>query len=437
MRPMPRSTDPHRLGGVYANVRDYGAKGDGVNDDTDAIQRAIDSRLHVLFPRGNLNATSGEIDPYVVLGTLKFRHDGQRCTFLSGAILELDSAAASVQISGASQTFTGLRIQVGTDSVTSHTAIPNPCLFIAGADGLLLEAPYVACGSQTTLVRIQNTEGITMQGGHIYGYGVTNIGLDIGSEVKSFSAVGLAVDNTGFGVVFNDTSEDISFVDCTIEQQTENMIEVRGQVRGLSIVGLHMESGGGTGLSAGRSAAYRFVVVQRGAGVYGGTFAACLFGNLNETGGLLARRVFLIDGDWVGVNVSGCTHNGQRRSDNWTDEDAVWEILGGATISQSCDMFNGWDHIVVATGPNADQLPVIGSHFGAVSLAARGIRVEASRVGFFGATPVAHSMKYTVGPDHSRALVAGRAYFVLSALLRDLAALGLIECDVLYAPPAA
>ena len=41
------------IAGAPANVQDFGAVGDGITDDTVAIQAAIDSSVAVFFPNSN------------------------------------------------------------------------------------------------------------------------------------------------------------------------------------------------------------------------------------------------------------------------------------------------------------------------------------------------------------------------------------------------
>ncbi len=419
----------HRFAGqyiseAYANVRDSvdgmePAYGDRFHDDTAAIQRAIDTRRHVLFPKGVV-LDGGEVGAYVVGTPLVFSHEGQRCTFLAGAFLRLDDAG-TVTINARSQTFTGLKISAGTSTTTtSHLAEPDPCLLIENADGLLLEDVHVESSHQSTLVRVVNTDGITIQGGRINGSGAVhlepnlNVGLDLGTGVKNLSAVSLAIDNTGHGVVFTGATEAISFVDCTIEQQSEDMILVQesAAVRGLNVIGLHTEAGSG---------AYRKIVVEHGGGVYGGVFAGCQFGNLNEDTSEVGR-VFDIDGDWWGVTVRGCSHV--------TEGDVIWLLGWFANVRDSCDLFNHWDKVVVVTGPRAGDLPIVQNELGALSLTANKIRIEASKIGFFEARPTARSYTYTVGFEHSRTLTPGSVRMVLASLLRDLADLGLIKCEV-------
>ena len=183
--------------------------------------------------------------------------------------------------------------------------------------------------------------------------------------------------------------------------------------------------------------------MQPGAGVYGGVFTGCQLGNLNEAG-QSPRRVFVIHGDWHGVNVCGCEHIAQDEADGGLD--AIWEIGQVARFSQSCDMLNQWDHFDnnwsqspssadtgrLVAGTDVARFPIVHSDNGKLVLTAGGIRVDTPKIGFFGAVPAARRWKYSVGSDHRRVLGASpeSAYMVLTSLLKDLARLGLIECEV-------
>ncbi len=148
----------HPLDVVYASVLDSidglpGATGDGATDDTSAIQRAIDTGLHVVFPGRT----------YRVSHPLMFHNDNQRVTFLAGAQIELVSSSASVHITGKRQTFTGLWIRTGV--VDGVQVVPDPCLLIQGAENLLLEDPRVECATAAALVRVKDAAGVTIVGG--------------------------------------------------------------------------------------------------------------------------------------------------------------------------------------------------------------------------------------------------------------------------------
>lgn len=129
------------LSDVYANVRDFLATGNGLDVDTIAIQAAIDSGMHVLFPAGT----------YLFDGTIEFNRTSQRCTFLAGAILvPADSfayvrigypvsAVADAALTGVSQTFVGLRIEAPEGVMTR-----SPLVEIYGAAVLLMQEMRVS-----------------------------------------------------------------------------------------------------------------------------------------------------------------------------------------------------------------------------------------------------------------------------------------------------
>src|SRR5688572_27520887 len=67
------------------NVKNFGARGDGVTDDTDAIQRALDSESHVFFPAGT----------YV----LRTRAEGYALFLREKSSLVMEGAGATLRMS--------------------------------------------------------------------------------------------------------------------------------------------------------------------------------------------------------------------------------------------------------------------------------------------------------------------------------------------------
>ena len=457
---------------VYANVRDRhggpGALGDGFTDDTAAIQRAIDTRRHVLFPQGEL--VDGVIQPYLLGNTdtnahralapvLTFPNADQDVTFLAGARLEFVRDGGRVEITGPRQTFTGLWVRAGLNARTDVSTLPAPCVLVDGADGLLLEDLVVECGSAATLLEIKDTVGVTLRNGVISGVSEQELstGISFQGTVRQFTGAGLAVHQLGYGVVVEGTCEGLAILDSTVEANLVNMIRIRAgaQLRGLNLQGVHAEPGTYYG-------SRQYIVVEAGASVQGGYITACELAGLwtsdaalvelakdktdpalsstelARRGALAAAttpcRVFVIAGEWTGVNVSGCFHNGvpdPTGVDYPAEISAVYEIQATATVTNSSDRFNYWDHVAVVTGDGAALLARLDHDYDhGLQFHAAALRVEAEKIGFFGATPVARGAAYTVPDLNLRILTSANARRVLATLLADLAQLGLVNCTV-------
>jgi polygalacturonase len=162
----------------FANVRDYGAKGNGLDDDTDAINRAlfdlytrdagIAVRRVLYFPAGNyLVSDVIAIPPYATL-----QGEGKNCTIITATNSSVDCVAriadsklqvgASVGANGAT-----LPMYIAVNDLTFNAGNLSIDVFIidatkyasfqrVGFDGGASTAPTVA-GSQLTALQIFST----------------------------------------------------------------------------------------------------------------------------------------------------------------------------------------------------------------------------------------------------------------------------------------
>lgn len=399
------------LDDVVVNVRNSGA-GLGFGDDRYEIQTAIDTRRHVLFPAGTYRIMSGP---------LTFGNDRQRVTFLAGAVLLLNDKDDLVRITGKDQEFNGLRI----DAVVRGGVAHEPILAIDGADRLLIRDFNVSCGPASVIVRVQDTRGLTLDSGRIHSSGGNEegaIGVQLGEGAHEVRILATAIDNLDVSLEITATSRSVTVEACTFEATLTAAIRVSGVVEGLSLTGVHFE-GRATGAVTG---AWRFLHVLEGAAIRGGAIAGCEFGSMGlRRLGEPPRRALLVEGELEGVVVGGCYHG-------YGPGEAVWDITNTATVSQSCDVFTYWIDTTAATGAKADRLPFISDSTMAVTFTATAIQVDCQRIGFCGAEPVAHSGTYTVPatPSSGARDLSGDETQVLSQLIQDLAALGLVRCLV-------
>jgi len=242
------------LDDVVVNVRNSGA-GHGFGDDLYAIQRAINTRRHVLFPAGTYRIASG---------ALVFRHDRQKVTFLAGAVLLLNGEDDRVRITGKDQVFNGLRI----DAVERGGVAHEPILEIDGADRLLIRDFNVSCGPANVIVRVQDTRGLTLDSGRIHSSGNYEqgaIGVQLGEGAHEVRILATAIDNLDVSLEITATSRSVTVEACTFEATLTAAIRVGGVVEGLSLTGVHFE-GRATGAITG---AWRFIHVVEGAAIRG------------------------------------------------------------------------------------------------------------------------------------------------------------------------
>src|SRR6184192_176466 len=84
----PLANDPQQpAGGGLADVRSFGAKGDGIADDHSAVQAAVEAVRTggggvVWFPRGHYRIGATVAVPTVLNETIVLRGEGMRSTYL-------------------------------------------------------------------------------------------------------------------------------------------------------------------------------------------------------------------------------------------------------------------------------------------------------------------------------------------------------------------
>ena len=137
--------------------------------------------------------------------------------------------------------------------------------------------------------------------------------------------------------------------------------------------------------------------------------------------------IFYIAGIAYGVVVTGCS------STAWALRKTVWQLPDSAGVTSTCDFFNNWAEAVVATGSRSNYLVQFGGQAeGALTIKASSLSLTAETstglgtIGFFDAPGITQPAAYTLGTVLSRDAASGDVREVLTQLLTDLAALGLV-----------
>ena len=158
---------------LFANVKEYGAKGDGTTDDTSAIKTAIASGLDLYFPKGTykitqavslgcplmadsaiLVATGATITMEAPMASCKLhfkRASGGKYNVTSGQVLGdwfIDTSLADVFDGGSIANFTGTILfpSPGTWGAANNTITTNTKYHVTGKLLISSHVTYDFCG---------------------------------------------------------------------------------------------------------------------------------------------------------------------------------------------------------------------------------------------------------------------------------------------------
>ena len=225
------------------SVADFGAVGDGVTDDTAAIQAAIDyctgdGKQALYFPANVVGKYYKITSTLIINGRLNIFGDGPFSTtiiavgFTSGQyILDFDNLAASVVYFGGVSDITlrsdnslavGMRIKNLSYMLNKNVQLYGLLsgIFITGTNCFSNFFEEVTCYSITTYGVYMDT---FTGGGHYLFNGCTFTGN-----------IGLYVSNAS-------VTDSLSILNCNFEQAVANDVYIAGTVRGLTISGCRSE----------------------------------------------------------------------------------------------------------------------------------------------------------------------------------------------------
>ncbi len=234
--------------GASFNVKDYGAKGDGVNDDTAAIQAAVDAATFanpsgvVYFPPNLTSQFYKTTSPIVCTKPITIQGSGTLATTILGVglsagefVLDLDNAVSSAYY-----------YNVKDLTLRSDDGVPN-ALRVRNCSYSNFDR--INCYNVTYGILIQGTTCFTNTFNKVNSYIVSADAVRFdsftGGGQFNFEACTFNATN-GFVVDTASLLDGLSLVNCNFEQCGTSEMYVGGTVNGISIVGCRTE-----GLDAG------------------------------------------------------------------------------------------------------------------------------------------------------------------------------------------
>ncbi len=288
------------------NVRDFGAKGDGVTDDTTAIQNAINEAqtrygAEVYFPPRDIGQWYRTTGSLTVTKPIKIRGAGPHPAQIIADAGSVASGAYLLDINCAAvdniehMTIEGITVR-SADGVPNGIRIKNAS-YVSLVD---VRAYNVANG-----VDIEGTRCFSNDFDGLVCYGLTGTSVRFLSGFSGggqwtfractfVGAYGLTVDSTA-------SIDGMTFDGCNWEGCTTRAMKVQGTVQGLNIEGVRGEGGAGSGFEFAPVSGKEVLGLSiSGMSFYSGTVASIpiILGTSAGTGGKV--RGFSITGNRVG-----------------------------------------------------------------------------------------------------------------------------------------
>ena len=320
------------IAGAPVNIKDFGATGDGVTDDTSAIQTAIDysinNKLDLYAPSGDYLIESSLIIKLPNLGTqIEFVGSGKTnliCGF-NGTVITIGDATYEGTQDGYG--FVKLKnLQMQSNGFTSATAIAVrgqkrilfEDLYISGAflNGITLKSVYA-----TPVIRNVRINGCTGTG--IMALGQVNNFLYESCAFLACAKGFYGSINSGAGIASGELDSN-TFLNCDFEGNARSIeVDSPGTCQALRIVDCHFE--GNTG--------YEIYL-----GNYTSTSVAVAIVGITITGNIF----YGLHGIYVGNSASGGNVIGVLFAGNYV----VSDVAGSVRIGADCPLitFNAYTY---------------------------------------------------------------------------------------------
>lgn len=233
---------------VFPSVRDFGAAGDGVTDDTRAFADALASGQPVLLPRPDVAYIVGDC-PVVNGAALIGYAGGNYSSILGGPVVRrLSGAAAVFDTSGSRNTrFAGFTIDgvnrscngIVGDETSGHLVLEH--MDFRNLDSGLGDASYIRTVKATNCVFYGNNVGIrnpidSIVFGGFVAASITN-GIQCGAGSNGNTFIGVKLEwNANNGISFFDSVSN-SVVGGVIDRNYHNGVLIQGSSSNISISG--------------------------------------------------------------------------------------------------------------------------------------------------------------------------------------------------------